>query len=158
MVDDDAFAKLQDTARQLQQDLDRERQERERTTRDVEGLQRRLLQRGSKFLVDLEYRLVHEATVSVAAGTVVVGAVFDTLPGTLHAVYVLSAYAPSSNTPAVITDGSVIVAPANAVSVGVQRQRQTTPLRIEASVIYDNTGGAAASIAVRVWRRLGMGS
>jgi hypothetical protein len=58
----------------------------------------------------------------------------------------------------VITDGSVIVAPSNAVSVAIQRQRQTSPTRIEAKIIIDNSTGVDQSLALRVWRRLGMGS
>lgn len=151
---------VDDALEQVQRDLAALTTKHDTLKRDHDQLSGKLRSPGTKFLVDLEYKLVHESTVAVAAGTVVVGSVFETLPGALHAVYVLSAYAPASNTPVVITDGSVIVAPANAVSVAIQRKRASsgTQLSLQAAVIYDNTGAVSVDVAVRVWRRLGMGS
>ena len=59
--------------------------------------------------------------------------------------------------PLLITDGTVIVPPANTFSVALQRRLQTSPTRIEVSLVYYNFTGADREIAVRVWRRLGMG-
>lgn len=149
---------LDEAVQQLRTELDRAEQERRALESDFLTLKRKLSLPGTKFLVDLEYRLVYDATLTATASALTTSAVFETLPGTLHAVYVLSAHAPSSNTPVLITDGSVIVAPTNAVTVAVQRQRATSPTRTEAKVAVYNSAATDQSIAVRVWRRLGMGS
>jgi hypothetical protein len=159
---EDAVTAVQQQADTLRADVDRLRTEYDRTVRAFDQLSQKLRYPGTKFLVELEYKLVYDTTVTAttapAVSTWPAATPFDTLPGTLHAVYVVSAYAPSSNTPVVITDGSVIVAPSNAVSVAIQRQRQTSPTRIEAKIIIDNSTGVDQSLALRVWRRLGMGS
>jgi hypothetical protein len=149
---------LDDAIQQLQADLDAERRERLKLRTDFDLLSSKLRTPGTKFLVDLEYRLVYDATVEIAHSMMVTGALVETLPGTLHAVYAVSAYAPSSNTPLVITDGSIIVPPGNTFSVALQRRRQTSPTRIETTLVYYNFTGVDQFIAVRVWRRLGMGS
>lgn len=151
-------ADLQALTATLRTELDRERQDRQQLRREYDGLANKLRYPGTKFLVDLEYKLVYDTTLTIATSTLALGAVFETLPGALHAVYALSAYAPSSNTPVLITDGSVIVAPSNAVTVAIQRQRQTSPTRIEAKVAVYNATAGDVDIAIRVWRRLGMGS
>jgi hypothetical protein len=141
--------------------LERERVPRadfDRLRREYDDLRNKLRYPGTKFLVDLEYQLVYEGTVSVATLDVEVDDVFETLPGALHAVYRLSAYSTDSNTPVVVCDGSLSVAPSDTVAVAIQRQRQTSPTRIEASVIVRNDTADTVNIAVRVWRRLGMGS
>jgi hypothetical protein len=160
---DDAVTTLQQERQTLRADLDKLRTEYDRTARAFEQLSQKLRYPGTKFLVELEYKLVYEVTTSIGPGSVVVvptvgTPAFETLPGTLHAVYVLSAYAPDSDTPVVVMDGSVIAPPANTVSIGIQRQRQSSPLRIEARLILDNAGGGTHNVTVRVWRRLGMGS
>jgi hypothetical protein len=159
---EDAIQTLQDAQQTLRTEHDKLRTEYDRTARAFDQLSQKLRYPGTKFLVELEYKLVYDTTVTAttapAVSTWPAATPFDTLPGTLHAVYVVSAYAPSSNTPVVITDGSVIVAPSNAVSVAIQRQRQTSPTRIEAKIIIDNSTGVDQGIALRVWRRLGMGS
>jgi hypothetical protein len=126
--------------------------------RDFDQLAVKFRAPGTRFLVDLEYKLVYDDTITVGASSLHVATPFETLPGTLHALYALSAYCSDSNTPVVIGDGSVIVAPSDAVSIGIHRQRATSPTRIEASVVLYNSGAVEADIAVRVWRRLGMGS
>jgi hypothetical protein len=149
---------LDDRIAALERDRDRQRQEFDRLKREHDALANKLRYPGTKFLVDLEYKLVYEDTITVGAVSLHVEPPFETLPGTIHAIYALSAYAPSSNTPVVIGDGSVIVAPSDAVSIGIHRQRATSPTAIEASVVLYNSGAVEADIAVRVWRRLGMGS
>lgn len=146
---DDAIEDLRKDRAALQQRLDTLRADFDRFLNKF--------QPGTKFLVDLEYKLVFDGTITVAASTLQLSSVIETLPGTLHALYGLSAYAPSSNTPVLITDGSVIVAPSNAVTVALQRQRQTSPTRIETKVAVYNATASSADIAVRVYRRLGVG-
>lgn len=148
----------EEAIQELQRDRDRQRQDFDRLRREYDDLRNKLRYPGTKFLVDLEYKLVYDETNTIAHSSMVQGDVFETLPGALHALYCVSAYAPSSNTPLIITDGSVIVPPGNTFSVAVQRQRQTSPTRIEASLVYYNFTGVDQAIAVRVWRRLGMGS
>lgn len=149
---DDAIAALQRDRDQLREKVDRLR-------RDHDTLSGKLRFPGTKFLVDLEYKLVLDTTITAAASTLTVPAgFFESLPGALHAVYCVSALCTDSNIPVVITDGSIIVAPAGAISVGVQRQLKTTPTRIESQVAIYNSVAAPHDVAVRIWRRLGMGS
>ena len=147
----------------LTREQDRQRRDFDRLRREYDQLAIKLRSPGTKFLVDLEYKLVFptdtaDGVITVGAASLHVTTPIETLPGALHAVYVLSAYAPSSNTPVLISDGSVIVSPADAISVGLHRQRQTSPTRIETSVVLYNSGASPQDVAVRVWRRLGMGS
>ena len=100
------------------------------------------------------WRVVYEDTATIT-GTMVSG-VFETLPGTLHAVYVLSAYAPESNTPVVCADGTDLV-PSDGINVSIQRQRATSPTRTECRLLFHNSGSPVA-VAWKVWRRLGLGS
>lgn len=149
---------LDDAIQQLRTDLDRTERDRARLEQLVKDFTNKLRYPGTKFLVDLEYKLVYDATQSVTNATLSTPVIIETLPGTLHALYVVSAYCSDSNTPVVLCDGTVSVSPANAVSVMIQRQRATSPTRIESSVLIRNDSGGTRAIAVRVWRRLGMGS
>jgi hypothetical protein len=142
----------------LRRDRDRQRQDFDRLRREYDDLRTKLRYPGTAFLVELEYKLVYEGTIEVATVDIEVDDIFETLPGAIHAVYVLSAYCTDSNTPVVVCDGSLSVAPSNAVAVAIQRQRQTSPTRIEASVVVRNDTAGTVNVAVRVWRRLGMGS
>lgn len=154
---------LDDAIRTLERDRDRQRQDLDRLRREYDALATKLRYPGTKFLVELEYKLVYDATVTAgwsgSTGALTLTSAFDTLPGALHAVYHISAYATASTTPVLITDGSVIVAPTDAITIAVQRQLQTGPTRTEAKLaIYNSSGSTNHSVAVRVWRRLGMGS
>jgi hypothetical protein len=153
---------LDDAIHQLQRDRDELKAKLEKLRVDHDVLSGKLRFPGTKFLIDLEYRVVYDATATFGhagtTGAFTLTAAFDTLPGTLHAVYALSAHAPSSDTPVLITDGSVIVAPANAITIALQRQRQTSPTRIEAKLAVYNSTASDQSLAIKVWRRLGMGS
>jgi hypothetical protein len=149
---------IDDAIQQLQADLDAERRERLKLRTDFDLLSSKLRTPGTKFLVDLEYRLVYDATQTVADATLSTPVLIETLPGTLHAIYEVSAYCTDSNTPVILCDGTSSVSPAAAIAVMLQRQRATSPTRIAVSVLIRNDSGASRSVAVRVWRRLGMGS
>jgi hypothetical protein len=142
----------------LKRDRDRLQIKVDRVRQDFDLFQGRLRYPGTQFLIDLEYLLVLDVTLSCNGPALTIGNVFETLPGALHAVYTLSAYATDSDVPVIMTDGSVLVAPADSVTVAIQRRRQSTPVRTEARIVIYNNTAAAKNIAVRVWRRLGMGS
>jgi hypothetical protein len=148
---------IDSTLADLRRDLTRERDERRLLQRKLDDLTNKLRYPGTKFLIDLEYALVYDDTIAVGALSLHVEPPFETLQGLLHSVYEPSAYCPTSNTPVVVTNGSLIVAPADAISVAIHRQRQTGPTRIDASVAIYNASASPIEIAVRVWRRLGMG-
>lgn len=149
---------LDDAIQQLRTDLDTERRERTKLFADFNQLSQKLRYPGTKFLVELEYKLVYDASQTVADATLSSPVVIETLPGTLHAVYEVSAYCSDSNTPVILCDGTSSVSPSAAIAVMLQRQRATSPTRIEVSVLIRNDSGASRTVAVRVWRRLGMGS
>ena len=148
---------------QLRADLDQERRERLALKATVEQLRTKLLYPGTKFLVELEFRVIFEGRILVALNSTRADLI-DTLPGELHALYQVSAYS-VSNTPMVLTDGALSSYPAlspplaEGVSVCLQRQRQSAPVRTEVSLRLVNASATMnANIAVKVWRRLGMGS
>jgi hypothetical protein len=124
----------------------------------VESFTQKLSTPGTKFLVNLEYRLVYDTVVTVPNITATFGAVFETLPGALHAVYVISAFATTNLTVQVLTDGPIIVGPGSLCTVAIARQQKAAPTRIESTIIYYQNTGAPLDVSVRVWRRLGMGS
>ena len=137
---------------QLQADLDAERAERDILRKDHDALHLTVM----GLAVKAQYRLLYDATVAVGSGTET-SDIFETLPGTLHAIYAVSAYAPDSDTPVIVANGPVESAPSAGICVSIQRQRQSNPTRIECRVLLDNSG-SVANVAVRVWRRLGIGS
>jgi hypothetical protein len=144
--------------RELQRDRDRQRQDFDRLRREYDQLAAKLRYPGTELLPYLQYQRVYDGTLTAASATLTTSEIFDTLPGALHATYLLSAYAATSSVPLVISDGSVIVAPSDALTVAIQRQRQTGPTRIEARVAVYNSAVGDYDVAVRVWRRLGMGA
>jgi hypothetical protein len=155
------FDEIERTFRDLRTDLDQARRDIAKAQHDHDQLSGKLRYPGTKFLVDLEYKLVYDATLT-AAGTPAttvqtLGPVFETLPGLLHAVYELSAYAPGSNVPVITSHGGGGT-PASVIQVRLERARQTGPTRTEIRVAMQNTIGTDYAVAVRVWRRLGMGS
>lgn len=155
----DEWAAMREAIATLERDRDVQRGEHDRLRRQFEVLEGKLRFPGTKFLVDLEYQLVYEGSIVAIMSTLTTSEPIETLPGALHAVYALSAYAPSTSVPVVINDGSVIVAPSDAVTVAIQRQVLTGPTRTEARVaVYNSSASGDHTIAVRVWRRLGMGS
>jgi len=152
-------------AERARRDLDKALSDLSTTRRDLDTLTRRfevlsgkLQTPGTKFLVELEYKLVYDAVVSVPDVTVAFGAIFETLPGALHSIYVVSAFATTNTTVQVLTDGPILVGPTSRCSVAISRQQKASPTRIEATVIYYQNTGAALNVSVRIWRRLGMGS
>jgi len=127
-------------------------------TRRFEGLSGKLQTPGTKFLVELEYRLVYDATITVPAASATAVTV-ETLPGLLHSVYVLSAYCYDSDTPSVVCDGTIESTLGGAAAVRLQRTRVTgPPLSVLVEVVVKNTTANERQFPVRVWRRLGMGS
>ena len=156
LVEDAQRAQLEIQA--SRRDLDTTERERSQLRRDFDQLASKLRYPGTSWLVDLEYRLVYDATIAVPDITATVGVVFETLPGALHALYVVSAYAPTNTTVAVLTDGPIIVGPAPLCTVAITRQLLASPSRIESRCLYYQNTGASLDVAVRIWRRLGMGS
>lgn len=156
---EEALSALEAAHARAERERERLRQEHERLRREFDVLEGKLRFPGTRFLVDLEYQLVYEGSIVAIMSTLTTSEPIETLPGALHAVYALSAYAPSTSVPLVINDGSVIVAPSDAVTVAIQRQVLTGPTRTEARVaVYNSSASGDHTIAVRVWRRLGMGS
>ncbi len=151
-------AAIMASLRDLERGREQQRRELDRLREEYDTLAGKLRYPGTDFLVQLEYQMVYEGTLTAVASTLTTSPIFDTLPGALHAIYALSAYCPTSNVPVIVTDGSVIVAPADAVSVAIQRQLRTGPTRIEARVAMYASTATDYPIAVKVWRRLGMGS
>lgn len=149
---------IDDRIRDLERDRDQQRVEFDRLRVGYEQLRNQLRYPGTRFLLDLSWKRVYKGTVSVATVTLNVGAVFETLPGAQHALYLPSAYCTDSNTPVVVCDGALSVAPANTVAVAVQRQKQSSPTRIEAKVLVRNDTAGTVNVAVEVWRRLGIGA
>jgi hypothetical protein len=138
------------TLDQLRADLEQARQDRDRLRIDHEKLVLEVRNPNVKTL----WRVVYEDTATIT-GTMASG-VFETLPWTLHAVYVLSAYAPDSSTPILCVNGTDLV-PSDGINVSIQRQRATSPTRTECRLLFHNSGSPAV-VAWKVWRRLGLGS
>ena len=153
---------LERAVQQLRADLEEERRKQARLVADFTQLSAKLRSPGTKFLVDLEYRLVYENTALVIPLNYTGAVPIETLPGKLHALYLLSAYAVSDTTAVVVTDGPLlpVTTPlADGVSIAIERQLATSPARILVGLRVANTRAAnAVTVAVRVWRRLGMGS
>jgi hypothetical protein len=159
---EDAVTALETWRDQQKQDMTQLQRDHTQLRREYDLLANKLRYPGTKFLVDLEYKLVYDTTLTVPSSpTYLVSPVFETLPGRLHAVYALSAYPVDSNVDIVVCDGWVLgpLGTLNSgVSIAIARQRQAAPLRIEHSVVINNSAGISVDIAIRIWRRLGMGS
>ncbi len=111
---------------------------------------------GTKFLVDLEERLVYPETTITAVKNTTTVAVIETLPGALHASYRLSAE-PTETGVVVITDGLGVV-PTNGCAVCLGREYKTGPTRIEITVrVYNSDATNDHPIKVKIWKRLGLG-
>ena len=155
-------ADFQREFRTAQQDIDNTRididvlqSKLDKLQQDFEVLQGKFRYPGTKFLVDLEYRLLYEGTLTVPASSAISSAVIETLPGALHAVYSLSAHCMQSSV-ALICDGS---APALVgLHVHLLRSRSLDPIRIDVTARVQNTTSTEHTVAIRVWRRLGIGS
>lgn len=152
MTDYEDLPREVEDLQQAQRDADREH---DKLRADFTVLSNKLRYPGTKFLIDLEYKLVYDATVSANPGTFTISTAFETLPGGLHAVYHVSGYASDI---VVVSDGNVIVPPTPSISICIQRELLTNPTRVEAKVYLYNSDVSAHSVSVRVWRRLGLGS
>lgn len=109
---------------------------------------------GTKFLVDLEERLVYSGTITAVKNTVTTTLV-DTLQGALHASYRVSTQ-PTETGVGIIGDGAGTI-PTNGIAVALGREYKTSPIRIEVSVRLTNTHTTTDHpIAVKVWRRMGL--
>jgi hypothetical protein len=142
--------------RELERARDQQRQDFDKLKREFELLNGKLRFPGTDFLIRLEYQAVYEGTILAAASTLTTAPIFDTLPSAQHALYHVSAYAPTSSVPILVTDGSLIVNPSDPVTVAILRQLRTGPTRIECRVAVYNFTGGEQTIAVKVWKRLGM--
>jgi hypothetical protein len=152
------FAELDTTVQTLTRDRDRLREDLDRLRREFEQLNGKLRYPGTKFLVDLEYKLAYEGTTTVATGGST-NTLVDTLPGLLHGVYVLSAYCTDSTSPLVVCDGGLYGGPGLTIGVYLARvQVPGPPPAIEVRLIVANGTLNPRTVAVRVWKRLGMGS
>jgi len=160
----------------LQRAVDQEKQKLLDLTRRFDLLSQKLSTPGTKFLVDLEYRMVYNGTLVVPRGYVdattfamapglVDSPIIETLPGSLHAVYAVSAYCATADSP-VICDGASWSAtntgtgamPYDALLVSLVRTYATAPTRVDVTVqVLSPFYTATRTVAVKVWRRLGIG-
>jgi hypothetical protein len=152
------FDELDRTVETLTRDRDQLRQDVERLRREFDQLNSKLRYPGTKLLVDLEYQLLYDSTTTVVTlGST--NTLIETLPSLLHAVYQLSAYCTDSTSPYVVCDGGLVGSPGLTIGVYLARvQVPGPPKAIEVRLIVSNPTAANRTIAVRVWRRLGMGS
>jgi len=125
-------------------------------TKRFEILSGKLQTPGTKFLVELEYRLLYDSVLVVPATSGLSSGVFETLPGLLHAVYLISAYCDNAS-PSVICDGEEISGLTGVIGVSILRKKISGPA-ITAEVWAHNNTASERNAYVRVWRRLGMGS
>ena len=141
----------------LRREFDREREERRALERRYDTLAAKLSYPGTRFLVDLSYKLVYDATLTAAAsggsGTATTGPVFEITEG--HAVYVLAAHCTDSDTVLVTTHGGGTTTSADSIVARIEHQRSGT--KWEHYVGLTNFILADHDVAVKVWRRLGMG-
>lgn len=154
MLDLDEALSLLET---LKTTTEQQREDFDKLRREYDTLASKLRYPGTDFLVKLEYERVYDGTILAEPSTISTSAIFETLPGALHAPYVLSAYALNSSVPVIICDGAVIVSPSDTITIAIQRQYQTGPARIESRVVVYNSSVSEFNIAVRVWKRLGLG-
>src|SRR4029077_154096 len=114
------FAELDATVQTLTRDRDRLREDLDRLRREFDQLDGKLRYPGTKFLVDLEYKLVYEGTITAPLNSIATQ-VIQTLPGALHALYALAAYATETGI-LVLTDGGG-AGPPGSLAVRLGRQR-----------------------------------
>lgn len=149
-------ADLERLVEELQRDRDKLREDHEKLRHEYDVLAGKLRYPGTDFLVKLEYAPIFDSTITATSADITISAPFDTIPGTGHASYLLSAYVPTSNTPVIICDGSIIVAPSNTIAVAIQRSVDTGPTRTVARVVLYNSAVLDYDVSVRVWKRLGL--
>lgn len=149
---------IEDRIRTLERDGEQRRVALDRLRTEYDQLRNQLRYPGTRFLVDLSYKLVYDATITAAAsggsGTATAGPVFETTDG--QAVYVLAAHCTDSDTPLVTTHGGGTTTSADSIVVRLEHQRAGR--KWEHYVAVTNFLLADHDVAVRVWRRLGMGS
>lgn len=146
---------IDDLIEQLRSDLDAEKRERERLRTDFDLLSSKLRTPGTKFLVDLEYRLIYSGTVSIPT----LGphdTLLETRKDGQDAIYEMSAKRTDTNGEGVIYFGAPVVAPPNAVLLCLDTRYATGPNRQETYLVAYNTKGSTVNVTVKVWRRIGM--
>ena len=161
----------------FRKEVDKSKRELLDLTRRFDLLSNKLNTPGTKFLIDLEYRMVYDAILTVprrylSSDTFLIlpglvnSPVIETLPGALHADYLLSAYCPVVDSPVVCggvswsPDGPVAgVQPYDALLVSMVRTYKIDPIRVDVTVQVTNPCyETSRTVAVRVWRHLGIGS
>lgn len=156
------IALTQSNVETLQTQSDELQIQSDKVKQDLDILTTRLISPGGRFLIDLEYQTVYAAQIVIDTSSTSRISI-DTLPGELHAVYQLSAYA-TTNTPIILMDGASLGSLTdlgsltNGVSVCLLRQRASDPTRIEIYLNVINSIASPQTLAIKVWRRLGIGS
>lgn len=146
---------VQDTIVEIQSDSTVQRADLALLSKKFDELEGKLRFPGTKFLVDLEYRLVYEGTLTAPFSSAISSTIIESLPGTLHAVYIISAYCAVPSV-SVICDGSA--SDLVGIHAHLVRTFETSPARIDVTVRLRNTSITSRDVVVRVWRRLGIGS
>lgn len=153
---------VQNTIAEIQSDSTIQQTDLALLSKKFDELEGKLRFPGTKFLVDLEYNIVYDARIVINTSSTSQISI-DTLHGELHAVYQLSAYA-TTNTPIILMDGASLGSLTdlgsltNGVSVCLLRQRASDPTRIEIYLNVINSIASPQTLAIKVWRRLGIGS
>jgi hypothetical protein len=123
---------------------------------DYDLLSLKLRYPGTKFLVDLGYRLVYDATITCAAGGPH-STLIQTRKDLQHAVYVLSARRTDTNGEGVLYNGMATVLPGNSVQLAIESRYNSSGPSLDTYLLDYNSKATSVSVAVKIWQRLGLG-
>jgi hypothetical protein len=151
MLDLDQLPAAVDT---LQRDRDRLSQDAERLRREFDQLNSKLRYPGTRFLVDLEYSLVFDTTVTAALSTTTTTLV-EIVPGAQLATYRVAAL-PLETGVIVLTDGGG-ASPVNGIALRLGHELLAGPTRTQTTLLATNVLAANHTVRVKIWRRMGMG-
>lgn len=145
---------IDDAILELRRDRDAQRQRYDKLKADFDAFLNKF-QPGTKFLVNLEYRLIYDTTLTLATGGPV-ETLIETRKDLQHAVYELSAKRTDTNGEAVIYGGTVSVVPGNSVQLALESRYNSSGPSVDTYLVSYNSKGSDVAVAVKIWRRLGM--
>lgn len=112
---------------------------------------------GSPSLLRRLFRLVYDATITIATGGPHATGPIEAQEDRQHAFYVLSALRLDTNTEEVIYGGTVAVFPSNSVTVAIARRYNSgPPTKVETYLETYNTKGTSVAVQVKVYRLAGL--
>lgn len=147
---------LDDAILELQAAKDRQRQDFDRLRREFDQLTNKLRYPGTRFLIDLAYKLVYANTALSVATLGPHTTLIEQRNDLQHGVYVMSAKQTATDAEGVIYDGAPVVVPGNAVLLSIYSAYNASGPSLDTYLVAYNTKGATVTVDVKVWRRLGL--